>query len=215
MDKAHPGAGPGEVGQQPVEGVVADEGPGGVGDFPGQARVHDGSRHGGHGDGGENAVGTAGEDGGLHREIPGVVGDGGGGHVDGDALGGDGIPAPGLADAEDHIGLIRLGGGQDSVRGGRENGGDLQLRQTILPDGIRKTAHGLPGGIDGLPAEGVKTGDEQVFHGHRSFLGLSILSQSCCKNKKMHKRDFHFLRQDCIIVLINSRQEGHLCLHST
>ena len=101
------------------------------------------------------------------------------------------------------------------VCGGSENRGDLEFGQPIAADDIREPAHGLPGGIDGLAAKGVKTGDEQVFHGHRSFLGLSILSQSCCKNKKMHKRDFHFLRQDCIIILINSRQEEHLCLHST
>ena len=60
MDEARPDGGSREVMQEPVEGVVADEGSGGVADLSGKESGGDGLGHGGHRDGGKNAVGAPG-----------------------------------------------------------------------------------------------------------------------------------------------------------
>lgn len=164
MDEARPDGGSREAVQEPVEGIVADEGPGGVADLSGEGSGGDGLGHGGHRDGGKNAVGGTGEDGRFYGLITPVVGDPGGGHIDGDPLRGHRIPSARLSNAQDHIGRIRRSSGQDGLGGEGENRGDLQLRQPIIADGIRQTPHRLPGGIDGLAAEGVKAGDDEVFH---------------------------------------------------
>ena len=187
MDKAHPDGSPGIVVQQPIEGVVADEGPGGVGDPAGKSGGGDGVSHGGYGDGGKDPVGPAGEDGGLLGHVSCVVGLFCGGYIDGDALRGHGVPAGGQSDAEDHVRGIRPGGGQDGVGGDAEDGGDAQFGQAEAADCLREPGHGLPGGVDGLAPEGVEAGDEQVFHIDRSFQVCPYYHKAVQKTRKCTK----------------------------
>ena len=86
-------------------------------------------------------------------------------HVDGDSLGRHGIPASRLAYAEDHIGVVPVCGIQHRPGGKAEDRGDLELRQAVIGNVVREPGHGLPGGVDGLAAEGVETGDDEVLHG--------------------------------------------------
>ena len=153
--------------QEQVQGIVAHEGSGGVGDGGTQSGGTDGIGHMLHRDCGKISGGTVGSaafpPGQMACVVPGFL-DPGVPDVDGDALGGDGIPGGGQTHAEDHIGRIVLHGGDDGPGGGAEDGGDLQFGQAVIPKGVRQTGYGLPGGIDRSACEGIEAGDQQMFH---------------------------------------------------
>ena len=173
VDEAHFGGGSGVVVQQAVEGVVADEGAGGIGNLAGEGGLPDGGFHGQHRDGGKIGGGAVLGHELAHGLVSGVVGDFGIPDVHADALRGHGGPASGLSDAQDHVGLDFGGRFQHLFGGQAKDRGDFQLMDFKIGDGVRQQLHRLPGGVDGCASEGVEAGDEKfTFHvGSSCFIG--------------------------------------------
>ena len=157
MDKAHLHISAGIMVQQAVQGIVADEGTGGIGYHAGQTGCLDGFGHGHDGNVGKVSGRTI-----VCAEFtPGhialVVGDLRIPDVDTDPLRGDCGTAAGLADAKDHIGTNAFRCCEDGFRPFAEDGGNLQLMDFKNGDGGRQQPDRLPGWIDGGTAKGIKT----------------------------------------------------------
>ena len=127
MNKAHPFSRIPIAVEQPVENVVAHVGPGGAGQTAWKALCPYRRCHGLHRQGGKIGVGPIGNNGQIHRLIPGIVRNGCVLQIHGNALRSHGVPAPGLTHTEDHIRVNFLRFGLHGVKGPAEGHRNFQF----------------------------------------------------------------------------------------
>ena len=92
-----------------------------------------------------------------------VIGGAGVPQIDGDAFDLNGWTAAELSDTEDGIRLMCVDCSLERINGSFKFGRDFAFDDIRACDRIVQSADGLPGGIDGFPAERSKTGYEN-FH---------------------------------------------------
>ena len=134
--------------------------------------------------GGKNGALPVGENGLILGLYSVVIGDLPVAEIDPHQLGGDGVSAPRLPDAQDHVGAKCLRRLQNFFRRLAEGDGKAQLGQKVSARLLGQTGHRLPGGIDGFTAEGVKAGDEQVFHGTSLLSWFIHITTKRCKKQE-------------------------------
>ena len=159
---AHTGKFPADVIQQPVHQLVADKGPGGVGEGGGQARCPDGLHHGLYRQRGKTGGLSARDYGLVTGLIALVIGDGRVRDVDGHALRRDLAPPRRLPHADHSVRPVQAHALHHGLDRERENRGYFKPNQLRPGRGLHQF-HGLPRRVDALPAEGVKAG-KQYFH---------------------------------------------------
>ena len=159
MDKSGPDAGVALLAhvEDVVHDAVAHVGAGGEGEVAGKTRLLHVLHHGLHRQGGKVGRRTVRLQRLVQGLLPVVVGNAGVHEVDGHLLHADAGAASGLADADDHVGLIF----SDALLHGRaaqgEHGGNFQLEDLRPADDVGEQLDGLVGRVDALSAEGIKT----------------------------------------------------------